>query len=65
MAFSTESILQPHDMSGESSMDRFVVSPAETERWIQGRHQEPEEVVKRGMDVGYGDSDVNLYVCNH
>ena len=46
-------------------MDRFVVSPAETERWIQGQHREPEEVVKRGINVGYGDGDVNLYICNH
>lgn len=39
MAFSTESISQPHDMSGTSSRDRFaVVSPAETEQWmIPGR----------------------------
>lgn len=34
MAFSTESISQPHEMSGASSKDRFVVSPAETEQWI-------------------------------
>lgn len=37
MAFSTESISQPHEMSGASSADRFVVSPAKTEQWIMGR----------------------------
>lgn len=40
VAFSTESISQPHDMSGTSSTERLVVSPAETEQWIPGRHRD-------------------------
>ena len=59
MALSTESISQSHDMSGTSSTDRFVVSPAKTEQWIPGQNR---DAGRGGKEVGYGACGVELKI---
>ncbi|KAL0786471.1 hypothetical protein Bca101_002717 [Brassica carinata] len=62
VAFLTESISQPHDMSGTSSTNRIVVSPTETEQWIPDGIGTPEELGKRGSEVGYGACGVEMKI---
>lgn len=62
VAFLTESISQPHDMSGTSSTNRIVVSPTETEQWIPDGIGTPEELGKRGLEVGYGACGVEMKI---
>ncbi|KAL0661773.1 hypothetical protein Bca4012_098610 [Brassica carinata] len=59
VALSTESISQSHDMSGTSSTDRFVVSPAKTEQWIPGQNR---DAGRGGKEVGYGACGVELKI---
>ncbi|KAG2295793.1 hypothetical protein Bca52824_042462 [Brassica carinata] len=67
VAFLTESISQPHDMSGTSSTNRIVVSPTETEQWIPDGIGTPEELGKRGsertFELGAADGPVPPSGC--